>query len=94
MHTSPWPTATAGAQGADTGLLAMAATVMSAIRKAKSAARLSMRAPAATVRIHGPVSQLESLRAVSGDITAAGNVGTFVLEDASAEPDLRVDVLL
>jgi valyl-tRNA synthetase len=94
VHTSLWPVAATGTPGAGTGLLATAATVMSAIRKAKSEARLSMRAPAATVRIHGPVSQLEFLRAVGGDITAAGNVGTLVLEDASGEPDLRVDVLL
>jgi hypothetical protein len=33
------------------------------------------------------------LRAVSGDIIAAGNIGTLVLE-ASSEPDLRVDVFL
>ena len=85
VHTSPWPTAATGTPAADTGIITMAGTVISAIRKAKSEARQSMRAPVRSVRIHGPAGRLESLRTVSGDITAAGNVGTLVLEPDGAQ---------
>ena len=93
VHTSPWPTAATATPAADTGIITMAGTVISAIRKAKSEARQSMRAPVRSVRIHGPARRLESLRTVSGDITAAGNVGTLVLEPDGAQ-ELLVDVQL
>ncbi len=93
VHTSPWPTAATATPAADTGIITMAGTVISAIRKAKSEARQSMRAPVRSVRIHGPADRLESLRTVSGDITAAGNVGTLVLEPDGAQ-ELLVDVQL
>ena len=91
VHTSPWPVLAAAAPAADAGVITMAGTVISAIRKAKSEARQSMRAPVRIVRIHGPARHLESLRTVSGDITAAGNVGTLVLEP-DGDQDLRIDV--
>jgi valyl-tRNA synthetase len=93
VHTSPWPVPASHAPAADAGVIAMAGTVISAIRKAKSDARQSMRAPVNTVRIQGPASLLESLRAVSGDISAAGNVGTLVLEPGGRD-ELQVDVRL
>ena len=93
VHTSPWPTAATAAPAADSGIITMAGTVISAIRKAKSEARQSMRAPVRSVRIHGPAGRLESLRTVSGDITAAGNVGALVLEPDGAQ-ELLVHVQL
>jgi valyl-tRNA synthetase len=93
VHTNPWPAPATTGRAAGTGLITMAATVIGAIRKAKSEARQSMRAPVRTVRVQGPASQLESLRPVIADITAAGNVGTFVLKPGG-EPELQIDVLL
>jgi len=93
VHTNPWPAPATTPRAAGTGLITMAATVIGAIRKAKSEARQSMRAPVRTVRVQGPASQLESLRPAIADITAAGNVGTFVLQPGG-EPELQIDVLL
>jgi valyl-tRNA synthetase len=99
VHTSPWPAPGAEVQPAGNGtatgieIIAAAATVMSAIRKAKSEARQSMRAPVRTVRVQGPAAEVELLRPAHGDITAAGHVGTLVLE-AGPEPGLRIDVEL
>jgi valyl-tRNA synthetase len=90
VHTSPWPTPTASAGAAaagDTDLVAVAGTVISAIRKAKSEAKQSMRAPVGTVRVQGPAARLAPLHAVSGDIRAAGNVSTLLFE-----PDDRDDL--
>ena len=93
VHTSPWPALATATPAADAGVITMAGTVISAIRKAKSEARQSMRAPVRSVRIQGPARHLESLRTISGDITAAGNVATLVLEPDGAQ-ELRVDVQL
>ncbi|HEY2239748.1 MAG TPA: valine--tRNA ligase [Streptosporangiaceae bacterium] len=109
VHISPWPAASgpaisgpvaggpaAGAAAgtdADPAVITAAAAVISAIRKAKSEARLSMRAPAGTVRVTAPAADADRLRAAQGDIAAAGNVGTLVIE-AHDHPDLRVDVEL
>jgi valyl-tRNA synthetase len=105
VHTSPWPVASGPATSgpaasgpgagtdADTAVITAAAAVISAIRKAKSGARLSMRAPAGTVRVSAPAAEAERLRAARGDIAAAGNVGTLLIEPGDG-PDLRVDVEL
>jgi len=97
VHTSPWPAPSAGdrpaAGGADAGIgvIAAAAAVISAIRKAKSEARQSMRAPVRTVRVHGPAAEVDVLRAAHGDIAAAGHVDTLLLE-AGPETELSIDV--
>ena len=70
----------AGGTDAGTAVIAAAAAVISAIRKAKSEARLSMRAPVRTVRVHGPAAEVDVLRAARGDIAAAGHVDTLLLE--------------
>ena len=99
VHISPWPAPSAGdrpaAGGGDAGtrVIAAAAAVMSAIRKAKSEARQSMRAPVRTVRVHGPAAEVDVLRAAHGDIAAAGHVDTLLLE-AGPETELSIDVEL
>ncbi len=99
VHTSPWPAPSAGDQpaagGADAsiGVIAAAAAVISAIRKAKSEARQSMRAPVRTVRVHGPAAEVDVLRAAHRDIAAAGHVDTLLLE-AGPETELSIDVEL
>ena len=94
VHTSPWPApSAAGGAPAGTGIVTAAAAVMSAIRKAKSEARQSMRAPVRTVRVQGPAAEVELLRTAHGDIAAAGHVDTLVLE-AGPGPELSIDVEL
>jgi valyl-tRNA synthetase len=99
VHTSPWPVPSsgdrpaAGGTDAGAGVIAAAAAVISAIRKAKSEARQSMRAPVRTVRVHGPAAEVDVLRAAHGDIAAAGHVGTLLLE-AGPETELSIDVEL
>ncbi len=98
VHTSPWPAPSAGDQSAaggaaGTGVIAAAAAVISAIRKAKSEARQSMRAPVRTVRVHGPAAEVDVLRAAHGDIAAAGHVDTLLLE-AGPGTELSIDVEL
>jgi len=88
VHTSPWPAPTGSA--VDGGLLDVAGVVIRAIRKAKSDAKLSMKAPVDLVRVFG--SQVSSVDAVRADLLAAGNVAAIEL--APSDEPLRVDVSL
>jgi valyl-tRNA synthetase len=86
VHRAPWPSGgaelagpgladaeLAGAELGDPAVLATAATILGQIRKAKSEARVSMRAEAALVIVRGP--DLELMRAAARDLLAAGNIG-------------------
>ncbi|PXY22046.1 valine--tRNA ligase [Prauserella flavalba] len=90
VHLAPWP----APQGTGTGdgeLTGLASTAIGAIRKAKSEAKVSMRAPVETVRVHGPARDLELLGAIGADLRAAGNVAALEFTQAD---ELRIDVAL
>jgi valyl-tRNA synthetase len=92
VHTSPWPTPVSSAsQGAD--VISLASTAISAIRRAKSDAKRSMRAPVETVRVHGRADQLAAVNAINVDLRAAGNVNVLLLEPTS-DQDLSIEVTL
>jgi valyl-tRNA synthetase len=80
VHRAPWPEAPAEAPDtADTAPLLVAAEVLGAIRRAKSAAQQSMRAEVSRLEVAGPVATLERVRA---DLTAAGNVRDWAISEA------------
>jgi valyl-tRNA synthetase len=85
VHRAAWPSASAsasvpasaGADG-DPSVLATAAAVLGQIRKAKSAAKVSMRAEAARVIVRGPTADVaDAVRASEDDLRAAGNIADF-----------------
>jgi valyl-tRNA synthetase len=83
VHRAAWPSAPAvapapaGADG-DPSVLATAAAVLGQIRKAKSAAKVSMRAEAARVTVRGPSADVaDAVRASEEDLRAAGNIADF-----------------
>ncbi|WP_433224334.1 valine--tRNA ligase [Dactylosporangium sp. CS-047395] len=76
IHRAPWPVAPAAA---DTAPFVVAAEVLGAIRRAKSAAQQSMKAEVAKLEVAGPVRTLEEIRA---DLTAAGNVRDWSISEA------------
>jgi valyl-tRNA synthetase len=71
VHAAAWPAAETAPAG-DPAVLTVAADVLGQIRKAKTAAKLSMRAQAARVVVRGPEPDL--VTASGGDLTAAGNI--------------------
>jgi valyl-tRNA synthetase len=78
VHRAAWPSgdaALAGAGAGDPAVLQTAATVLGQIRKAKSEAKVSMRAEAAQVIVRGPDDEL--MRASAGDLRAAGSITTL-----------------
>ena len=100
VHRSPWPTAAELAALTPDGepeLVDAAVAAIAAVRKAKSTAKLSMRADVARVVVEGPAAQLDRMRVVGGDVRAAGHVGELVYrEDERAAPDAepRLTVVL
>jgi valyl-tRNA synthetase len=82
-----------GGAAAGDGVLALASTVIGAIRKAKSDARLSMRAPVDLVRISGDRAQIEAVASVGSDLRSAGNIAELRLGSSSG-PGLNIEVTL
>jgi valyl-tRNA synthetase len=70
-------------------VLALAADVLGQVRKAKSAAKLSMRAQAARVVVRAPEPDLVS--ASGADLLAAGNIADLAVSYA---PELSTEVTL
>ncbi len=103
VHRAAWPSALPsalpsagrdawppGGRGAgDPAVLAVASEVLRRIRKAKSEARLSMRAEVSRLTVSGPEPGL--VRLAQDDLCGAGNVEEFVLHDG---PELAVEVTL
>jgi valyl-tRNA synthetase len=92
VHTSDWPRPAEGGDGSGTEVVTLASDVISAIRKAKSDAKLSMRAEVASVTVHGQPRALDTVDTIAGDLRAAGNVDAFDLRPDDGE--LRVEVTL
>jgi valyl-tRNA synthetase len=97
VHAAAWPasgTAEAeadadAAEAGDPAVLALAADVLGQVRKAKSAAKLSMRAQAARVVVRAPEPDLVS--ASGADLLAAGNIADLAVSYA---PELSTEVTL
>jgi valyl-tRNA synthetase len=77
VHRASWPASEVGGVG-DPSLLATAAVVLGQIRKAKSEAKVSMRAEAARVIVRLPSAEAaDAVRASEDDLRAAGNIADF-----------------
>jgi valyl-tRNA synthetase len=90
IHRAGWPEAgvlRAAAGPADIRVLDAASAAIAAVRAAKSAARLSMRAPVRKLVVSAGDDDLPLVRAILGDVQAAGKVEQVVLcPSASPEP--------
>jgi valyl-tRNA synthetase len=78
VHRSPWPEVDAVAV-ADAAVLDAAAAAIGAVRRAKSQARMPMKAPVAQLILTAPQEQVDALAAAVGDVSAAGRVGEITL---------------
>ncbi len=102
VHRVSWPSADldapdgAGEPGGDPAVLATAAAVLGQVRKAKSEAKVSMRAEAARVVVRGPSAAADAVRASEDDLRAAGNIAdfSFVAVPAPGGGELVTEVTL
>ena len=84
IHRAGWPTcAELGDPRADSKALGLASDVLRAVRKAKSEAKVSMRAEVARLTIHAGADDTAVFGAVRGDLVAAGNVREVALADSA-----------
>jgi valyl-tRNA synthetase len=96
VHRAAWPDAgplLERAGGADPAALDAAAAAIAAVRKAKTQARVSMRAPARSLAVTAPGDHLALLRGVAEDVRAAGRVERVELRPADLPAPVH-DVLL
>jgi valyl-tRNA synthetase len=91
VHRARWPDPAALralAGGADPTALAVAGEVIADIRRAKSAAKLSMRAEVGSVLVRAGADQLAVLAGVADDLRAAGRIATLDTEDTGGPAEL------
>ena len=96
VHRSQWPTVDEleVARNGDPQVLRDASVVLSAIRKAKSEAKVSMRTSAAQVHIAAPSATAARLDSVRADLIAVGSIEDLQIaaSDEVAEPTVAVNL--
>jgi len=96
VHRASWPDAAELRKLADGGrpeLLDAVGAALSGVRRAKSAAKVSMKAEVAQARIAGDADVVALVDAVAADLRSAGGIQDLTL-DPSGTSELTVDVVL
>ncbi|WP_067829431.1 valine--tRNA ligase [Actinomadura kijaniata] len=89
VHRASWPAAGELPDGGDATLLAVAAEALRQVRKAKSDARLSMRAEVAAATVAG--TRAGELAGVAGDLRAAGRIADLDLREGGGDLTVAVE---
>ena len=95
IHSMSWPSTdevSAIAGDGDRAVVSDTAVALTAIRKAKSEAKVSMRADVTRVVIQGPADALDRLALIAGDLKAAGRVQELVLQPGGDTLDVVVEL--
>ncbi|MCU1345994.1 MAG: valS, partial [Acidimicrobiia bacterium] len=92
VHSQPWPKASELPTTAidATQLLTQSSWVLGEIRRAKTEAKRSMRAPVERVTVSSSAAAIELIRSVGGDLCGAGSVAELVLEATDGDPTVQV----
>jgi valyl-tRNA synthetase len=77
--TDPSGTPASDTAALDTAVLDAAAAAIAAVRRAKSQARLPMKAPVTRLIVTGPQDRLDALAAAARDVSSAGRIGEITL---------------
>jgi len=95
IHRAAWPTAEELISDLDAGnhgLLELASTALFGVRKAKSDAKVSMKADVESATLAAPAAVLTSLRLLESDIKSVGRIADLAY--AEAEEIAMVDIVL
>ncbi len=84
VHRAPWPTLDEVPAGGDPAVLAAVGSALAVVRKAKSEAKVGMRAEVPVATLVGPAGLLEHVRTGEADLRAAGRL-TGSLDYAEGE---------
>ncbi|QRP44093.1 valine--tRNA ligase [Amycolatopsis sp. FDAARGOS 1241] len=90
VHRAPWPEAPA--VDGDSGLLPLAGSVIAAVRRAKTDAKVSMRSAVEAVTVSAPDDVLTGFAAVSDDVRAAGVISAVTTRPGDGELAVEVTV--
>jgi valyl-tRNA synthetase len=95
VHLAPWPEAgplraTTGVEHPSPRALEAGIDVLTEIRRAKTAARRSLRAPVRRVEVADRPERLAALAEAAADLCRAGTVADLVLLDPADEPTVQV----
>ena len=93
IHRSPWPAPAelAASDGADPDVYEVTAEVLTAVRKEKALAKVSLKVPAKRVVVRAPADRLAKLELARGDLCEAGGIRDLELVEAS---DTSIEVEL
>jgi valyl-tRNA synthetase len=94
IHRAQWPAASAlrdAVDGANALVLDVAAAVTAEVRKAKTEAKVSLRAEVARVLVRDTADRIAALRAAEPDVKEAGHIAALVCEE-SANFTVEVDL--
>jgi valyl-tRNA synthetase len=93
VHRAAWPTEEelADGEGGDPEVYVVAASVLTAVRKEKALAKVSLKVPAERVTVRDTAPRLEKLAAAEVDVREAGNIAS--LETAEA-PEPAIETVL
>ncbi len=95
VHRTNWPSAdeiAAMSADGDRAIVADTAIALSLVRKAKSEAKVSMKADVASALVRGPAESLARIQAIAGDLKAAGSIAEMAFEPGGDA--VAVDVTL
>jgi valyl-tRNA synthetase len=93
VHLAPWPDRVPAGRGADPLPLEAAGLVLGAVRRAKSEAKLPLRAPVARLVVGGTPERLAAVRAAEADLRAAGRVAAVEYRERDGAP-LAAEIIL
>jgi valyl-tRNA synthetase len=91
VHLAPWPGRLPSGELGDPLVLEVAGQVLSAVRRAKTQARRSMRSPVARVTVRDAPRRLAALALAEADLRAAGAIAVL---ERTAGPGFGVEVEL
>jgi valyl-tRNA synthetase len=94
VHRATWPTVDDLPSGGDPTVLAVAAEVLGALRKAKTEAKRSMKSTITRAEVADTPERIAAARLVASDLRDAGNVVDLVLTEAGDDAALTVAVEL
>jgi valyl-tRNA synthetase len=92
IHATRWPSADElGTQGApSSGVFGAASEVLGVVRREKSAVKLSMKAPVASVTVHGTAARLAALDSARADLMDAGVIARLELVEGDESMDVEL----
>jgi valyl-tRNA synthetase len=85
VHRAAWPTADEVkpvAGEADPAMLGAVGAALAGVRKAKSEAKVGMRAEVPSMTLAGPAAALDQIRSAISDLSAAGKIADITYADA------------